>query len=177
MKKLLLYFSFLVLSPSFLYSQIPDILPGQIPSPTQIRTELGKRGYDETEIRRRLEQRGIDLNTVDPTNPLEVNRVNKALQEIIAELDAEKKAGETTQKDEGGIIRDEPTVVPPENPNQAVEDNLKEQADQRAEDIKEAVEDGATIEEAVAEELTDELELPPAKTWGQQVFRLSLIHI
>ncbi len=180
MKQIFLLLSFLLFAPLILIGQIPNILPGQIPSPDQISKELDDRGYDEIEIRRRLADRGIDLNTIDPTNPIEVNKVNEALQEIKAELDKEKADNKTNEKKSNdGIQRDEPTVVPADNPNQAVEDNLQEEANEKAEDIKEAVEDGATIEEAVSEELTDELELelPEAKTWGQQVFRDKSIRV
>ena len=66
---------------------------------TIINTELRKRGLNEEEVRQRLEERGIDLNNI---RPQDLPRVQKQIEEIVAELEKEKlqkEEKETTETD------------------------------------------------------------------------------
>ena len=56
----------------------------------QARAELDKRGLDEAVIRQKMLEKGIDIDRIDKNNPTEVLAAERALQEVIAELEAEK---------------------------------------------------------------------------------------
>ncbi|MFZ1455847.1 MAG: hypothetical protein WAT46_07385, partial [Saprospiraceae bacterium] len=58
------------------------------------RAELEKRGYDAERFEQELIKKGVNPRTIDQNNPSEVARAQKAGQEVIAILDAEKKAKE-----------------------------------------------------------------------------------
>ena len=53
-----------------------------------INSELRKRGLSEEEVRQRLEERGIDIDNI---RPQDLPRVQKQIEEIVAELEKEKK--------------------------------------------------------------------------------------
>ena len=150
---------------------------GQIPSQGEIERELKKRDLDEQEIRKRMMERGIDIDNVDPTKPVEVALVNATLREVVEEIERERKMEK--EKQNGGIQNDDPVKELAHNPDEAVEKIKEKDAEETTEKIKEAVKEGATIEEAVSEEISDELEvkLPPAKNWGQQIFRDKSIRV
>ena len=83
MRQILLVFSLLLLSPVFLFGQVPD--------PGQVQAELNNRDIDQVELERRLQLRGIDINSVDPTDPTQVAKVEGAIKEVVDEMEAEKK--------------------------------------------------------------------------------------
>ena len=118
--------------------------------------ELERRGLTEAEVRVKFEEKGIDIDnvTADQLPQLEVT-----LDQIMKELEEEKKAIENVAQEAEGekIIEKEATTI----------------AKDAGDEIQEAVEDGATVEEAIAEELVDQAqeELPPTKIYGQQIFR------
>lgn len=118
--------------------------------------ELKRRGLTEAEVRVRFEEKGIDLDnvTADQLPQLEVT-----LDQITKEIEEEKKAiDNVAQKAEGEKI---------------IEEEAKIIAKDAGDKIQEAVGDGATVEEAIAEELVDQAqeELPPTRIYGQQIFR------
>ena len=112
----------------------------QVISEAAARAEIRKRGLDEDEVLLELSKRGIDLNKIDLNNPAELSRAETALREVLAELEGKKN---TTAIDT--------TEIP-------IEELTKEQSQQVAkgsEEITEAIEEGATLEEAVAETLQE----------------------
>ena len=64
---------------------------------TVINSELRKRGLNEDEVRQRLEERGIDVNNI---RPQDLPRVQKQIEDIIAELEQEKKQAADKAADE-----------------------------------------------------------------------------
>lgn len=131
-------------------------------SPEQIaKQELERRGLGDEEVRARLAARGIDINAVDINNPSEVFALEKSLKEVIDEIEKEKASsingGETTKE----IIKKPLT-----------EEESKILA-KEGETISDAIDEGATLQEAVSEELIDaqDTKLPDAITYGQDVFR------
>ena len=118
--------------------------------------ELERRGLTEAEVRVKFEEKGIDLDnvTADQLPQLEVT-----LDQIMKEIEEEKKAIDNVAKEAEGekIIGEEAKTI----------------ARDAGEKIQEAVEDGATVEEAIAEELVDQVqeEIPPTQIYGQQIFR------
>lgn len=121
-----------------------------------INRELKRRGLTEAEVRMKFEEKGIDIDnvTADQLPQLEVT-----LDQIAKELETEKDAINNVAKQAEGeeIINKEATTI----------------AKDAGAEIQDAVEDGATVAEAIAEELVDQAqeELPPTRIYGQQIFR------
>lgn len=94
--------------------------------------------------------------------------MQKAAEEVMAILDAEKKANEKPAAPNAGT-----NVTPPQSKiddTRSVDEPSKVSV--QTKDIQKAVKDGATIEEAVSEKLQeDEDKLPQAVTYGQHIFR------
>ena len=130
----------------------------QVISEAAARAEIRKRGLNEDEVLAELAKKGIDLNTLDVNNPTELSKAETALREVLAELEKKKTdpASDTT------------TIPLSEVTQQEAKDLTKD-----SEEISEAIEEGATLEEAVAETLqeTQEAKLPPPSTYGQHIFR------
>ncbi|MEL6986892.1 MAG: hypothetical protein AAGK97_03590 [Bacteroidota bacterium] len=143
MKYLFFFFAFLFLIPSLSYSQSRSILE------ERARDELARQGLDENEVRIKLLEKGIDIDNVDIGNPEEVKRAEQALREVMAEL---KGSGSDPLKDIGGGSPS--SQNPADKVKRTDADDLKEVA-RESEDVTEAIEEGATLEEAVSEELID----------------------
>ncbi len=136
------------------------------------RAELQKRGYDETRFREELTKKGVNIDSVDPNNPVEVARVKKAVEEVMLILDAEKKAAQKGNTQNSSAKANEP-VVPQSKIEETRSVDEKDKVVNQSKDIQKAVKDGATIEEAVSEKLQEQAKskLPPARTYGQHIFR------
>lgn len=138
----------------------------QVLNETNARAEIEKRGYDADRFEQEMIKKGVNPKAIDTNNPVEMARAQKAAQEVMTMLDAEKKANEkpATQatKDMSKTPAEEKRTV----------DEPTKVANQ-TKDIQKAVKEGATIEEAVAEKIqeTEKVKLPNAKTYGQHIFR------
>ena len=146
-KSVLVIFLFSLLSFSMAYSQ-SEVSP-EIQA--QVRTEISKRGLDEAAVRQRLLAEGID---VDQLTMEELPAVQPKITKIIAEMEAEQKAAQAQL--EGSAQADQTSAK--EAPSEA---------------IQEKVDAGASVEEAVAEEMIAEQNeaLPPSEIYGQSIFR------
>lgn len=122
--------------------------------------ELARRGLADQEERilRELADRDIDLNAVDVNDAVEMQRVQQALEEIIADIEREKKEQ----------LSATPTSEINANPDQK-QDSPK--IDDQ--EVIEAVKDGATVDEAITDQVreSEEEKLPEAITYGQHIFR------
>lgn len=146
----------------------------QVVSETAAREELARRGIPEAQFRAEMLRRGINLDNIDPNNTQELLRIEKEVKEALDKLEKENKK-EEKQKLEG----EKNKTIP--NKEEALKaDTLKDKAADDAKmlnksgvDIKKAVERGASLEEAVSENLQEKQKekLPEAKTYGQQLFR------
>lgn len=139
----------------------------------QARKEIQRRGLDESEVRARLLQRGIDMDKVTPE---QLPQLQNTIEEVIKELEAEKAS--QTQKEQPPATKPPTTdtgtgAKPPESPKPS-EDRATRIARERAEAIQQKVKQGVSIEEAIAEEMAAALatdSLPPAVVYGQHLFR------
>lgn len=61
----------------------------------QARTELQRRGISEDEVRERLQQRGIDIDNIRPE---QLPSLQKTLEDVIKEIEVEKKRGKAAKK-------------------------------------------------------------------------------
>ena len=154
---------------------------GQVPmTMADAQAQLAARGITPAELQTKLNEKGVDLTFLDPTDPAQVAQAQQMIEQAIAEIEMEKavkkenvaQPTEVIKEDLNEAIKDEPAIVAPPLTIDALE-NKNEILQAETEDIQEAVEDGATIEEAISEEISEELAsaLPKAVTWGQQIFR------
>ena len=147
---------------AFLFFVGIGIASAQISTPEEARRELQRRGLDEETVRQRLQEKGIDINSIDPGNAASMFKAQKALDEVMQDLNSEK-------------------ITVPERIIQA--DTLKEEDKKiiakQSEEVSKAVEEGSTLEEAVSETLTENQssDLPDATIYGQEIFRSQSIKL
>ena len=158
-----------------LFFSISTICFAQIPpfSESDARQELKNRNLDQEELRKRLLERGFDIDNLDPTNFEQLNEFEGALRDVVAEMEAEAMDNENTVNSNRPNNTNPKKDKEQEKADKKIAEDLKEVAKNSSEDIQKAVEDGATIDEAIAEELIDaqEEKLPPAEVFGQHIFR------
>lgn len=150
---------FLCLCVGSLQAQTPPV------NETQALQQLEARGISEAEFRARMQQKGYDLDNVRPD---QLPVLESVIEETIAELEAEKETAtpgneDTTGQDAESAVSEADSENEGTVPNGAVTD----------ENIIEAVEEGATVEEAVTEELIDaeSEKQPPSTVYGHNIFR------
>ena len=169
MRILIVFFfsCFLFLSP--VTGQYPPVTQGQ--ADAQVRAELEKKGLEEDVFRKKLMERGIDIDNIDNTNPNEVFKLQKALEEVTREIELEKKEAQLDKAKKEVV--EETTKEIEQKTEKIISDEVKEVASGTADEITDAVKDGATIEEALAEGIIDAQkdDLPPAVIFGQHIFR------
>lgn len=118
----------------------------QLPTPTQqvqLGAYLADRDIDEAELRQRLTAQGIQVDNLTPQQALQIR---PQIEAVIATMQAEKKAAAQ---------------------------EAKKAASESTAEIKAAVDDGASVEEAITEVTTEAAaaELPPSNIYGHQIFR------
>lgn len=157
-----LLFTLLILAVAPSYAQvIPD--PSSTSQQQAVRTELERRGLNEAEVEQRLAARGIDLENITPTDI-------PVIESILDEMEREAAA----QTAPPAPLP--PTTTPP--PTTTIEEEVPAGV---GTEIEEAVEDGASIEEAVSEAIIDANNEPgsnqKARIYGHQLFRDQSISI
>ena len=183
MKKLLIVVITL-LSITSAFAQVPNI------NPAQVKAELDKRGLNQAEVEARLRQKGIDINNVNRNNAAQVEQ---QIQQVLAEMEAEKKGGGTpvgkgtkttpttetvkpnTELPASEInsveerIKNEATAAPKNTDIKQKADNL---AKDKADDITKKVKEGAKVDEAISEALLEtEAAKPQSPIYGVNIFR------
>jgi protein involved in polysaccharide export with SLBB domain len=134
------------------------------------KAELEKRGYDVDRFKQEMIKKGVNSEAINPENPIDVARAKKAAEEVMAMLDAEKKAN--TKPDT--VAPKQTTVTPPQSKLEETRTvDEKDKVLNQTKEIQKAVKEGATIEEAVSEKLQESAKekLPAATTYGQHIFR------
>ena len=121
-----------------------------------LRQQLVDRGIDEGLFRKKLQERGVMYESLDQVPPEKYPEVEVIVKEILAEL-------ESSQVEEKQAMQlANPTLDPTE----------VNAASTAIQDVRESVSDGASVEEAVVEAIAEkEPDLPPAKIYGQSIFR------
>lgn len=134
----------------------------------QAKQRMEKVGGNEDDVRKKLLERGIDIDKVNYNNPEEMLKLQTALEEIEKEIAAESSnnnvstdSNKKTEQEIQNQIKEE------------VQEEIQEVASSTAKEVIESVEDGATTQEALAEEIIDaqELDRPATKIYGQHIFR------
>lgn len=138
------------------------------------RQELERRGLGDEEVRLRLEERGIDINNIDINNPSAIFKLESSIKEVIDEMEKEKLNITPSESTVSDTLKKEETREDVELTEEESKILAKE-----GESISEAIDEGASLQEAVSEELIDaqENELPQAIVYGQEVFRSQSIKL
>jgi protein involved in polysaccharide export with SLBB domain len=162
------------LSMSSTFAQVPPI------TESQARAELDKLGMSEDDFRAKLLEKGIDIDQIDLNNPTELLKLQRAAEAIeaekVAELEeAKKQVLEVVdqEKEKAVNVLEQEKEQAVNAVEQEIANEIKEVASSTAQEVAEAVEDGATVEEALAEGIIDakKEDLPPAMIYGQHIFR------
>lgn len=124
--------------------------------------ELDKLGLDDEQVREKLLERGIDVDNINIQDPNAVFELEKNLQEVIAEIEAERANANDTEG------------TGTENESIFEGDELNQQEGSKQEDF-----DPQSAKADVAEQLADlkKLDLPTAKVYGQEIFRNQSIQV
>ncbi len=138
----------------------------------QAKAELQRRGVDEAAVRAKLSERGIDIDNVSTE---QLPTLQSTIEAVIKEVEAEKAGNNTNASNPTNVTDAPPSVAPPESTTQPVvgQKNASQVTIEDALDIKEKVNEGVSIEEALSENVSAEKQkqLPPAKIYGQHLFR------
>ncbi len=148
---------FITLLLVFALSIVAVVLSAQI-DPNLVKSEIAKTGFSEEQIREKLLEKGIDI---DQVSPQELPKMEGAIRAAIAELEAEKKAAQA------------------KNVELKAEKNIKEVAGDAAVEIKDAVENGKQLDEAISEEILEETNNieEESSIYGHHIFRNNSIKV
>lgn len=132
MKRLFLMILFFAVLPITMLAQTPDMM-------AMARAELQKRGLEETEVRARLLQEGIDVDNIPPTEYVNYQgRVTEILNKMVAEKNAEGAAGQNGLN--GDLMLMSTKDLPQTTENEAmaedtIQKNINEQVAEQPSDI------------------------------------------
>lgn len=147
MKKQLLFLSFILLFSCTIIAQNASQNPTIVNAAF---AELRKRGLDEQDVRKRLLERGIDIDNIPVAD---LSRVQKQIEEIVAEMEREKEQEELRKKNQTATI--DTTGVEGETDNGERSDKKKTTKKKRAADDENA-EDASVDEDGMTVEKTNE---------------------
>lgn len=120
MKKLFLMILFFAVLPITMLAQTPDMM-------AMARAELQKRGLDETEVRARLYEEGIDVDNIPPTEYASYQgRVTEILNKMVAEKNA-ATAAPASAATGGDAVVATPDDVPQTTTGEAAAENALKQ--------------------------------------------------
>ena len=140
MKRLFGILLLLVLSTS--------LVPAQKTNPGAARKELKDKGIAENEVKKRMLERGFDIDNINPANERQVLAAEKALEEVIKEIEME-----------------------------ALETVVNESADEIKEAVEEGKALDVAIAEELVEAQNENAETPRTRIYGQQIFRDKTIDV
>lgn len=164
-------FLFLCLSVLFVHSTLSGQTSLFPELQQKAKEEIAKRGLDENVARARLRDKGIDIDNITPE---QLPSLQGQIEAVIKELEAEKK--QEKQQDKLEVLEEVKDKIE-ETANEVAKDKVQEGtktvAKQKSAQVQEKVKKGATVEEAISEELDDAVkeDLPPAQIYGQSLFR------
>lgn len=120
MKKLFLMILFFAVLPITMLAQTPDMM-------AMARAELQKRGLDETEVRARLYEEGIDVDNIPPTEYASYQgRVTEILNKMVAEKNA-AAVNQAAAATGGDAVVATPDDVPQTTTGEAAAENALKQ--------------------------------------------------
>lgn len=141
-------------------------LQAQVVDPSEVqaaRAALSERNVDEDEVKRRLKAKGIDLDNIQPD---QLPGLEDEIKTVIAEIESEQAGGDQPadfSKESQGLgpvsetkVNDE--VAAPDTTSMEGDSsrNAKNLTRESADDIRDRIKDGATLDEAIYDELTED---------------------
>jgi protein involved in polysaccharide export with SLBB domain len=150
------------------------IVWGQAALETAARAQLAQKGITETEMREKLAEKGIQLESMSAE---QLAAIRPTVEQAIREIEAEKasKSSSATSSPQTTTPSNITIEPRPESISKSAPQEVKQVAAKVGEEVKARVKEGATVEEAVAESLTDEgkkqKESPNLGIYGQELFR------
>jgi protein involved in polysaccharide export with SLBB domain len=161
MIRLLFIFTILFGLPQVIICQVNDQL---------IREELQSRGIDEDVFLEKLRSRGISYNSLDEVPQSEIPRIQQIVQEILLEIERE-----STDSIKPAPISSPSTPISTQN--QKLEE-AKEELQEIGQEIEESIDAGASVQEALTEELIEQqIDLPKSTIYGHEIFRNSTLKL
>ncbi len=146
-----------------LSAQVPAAVAQQMQE--KARAEISKRGLEESAVRDRLRQRGIDIDNITPQQALSLQA---DIEAVLQELEAEKKRATPPAGTQPlpPVPTETPAAGTPEIPSAPPAGN-------RSVEVQQKVRQGASLEEALSEEAEANAKksLPPSPIYGQNLFR------
>lgn len=144
----------------------------QIPDADQVQAALAEKNIDEDEVKRRLKAKGIDLDNVRPD---QLAGLEEQIKQVVAEIESEQASGEgvdnvTDPEDQEGLgaVNESRVTTKVEETNSSTTDNAKDSIEKEsndklqnlsrksADEIRRRMKEGASLDEAIYDELTVE---------------------
>jgi len=163
MKKLILLFFSLLIIVVAQGQRIPgNLSPNRVQAINaeveNARAIIKEKGLSEDEVIQRMQDKGIDLQNLDPTTA-DPDKIRSVFNEVVEELTEEQaKAG--TESSDSTVTTTSTSVTTGIGADQT-------------KNIENKVNQGKTVSEAIAEEVAEEIQedLPPTDIYGQHIFR------
>jgi protein involved in polysaccharide export with SLBB domain len=139
----------------------------QVLNEVAAKAELEKRGISEQRFREELTKRGINIDQI-PSNPQELLSIEGQIKSILDDLEREAKNKKFDQPDAKDVIKQKEDQL-----KQKESSNISDEVAKNSKEIKKAVDKGATIEEAISENIQEKQksDIPEPITFGQNLFR------
>jgi protein involved in polysaccharide export with SLBB domain len=137
------------------------------------RAQLSQRGISEEELRAKLIPKGVDMSKVTPD---QLSTLQPTIEQAIKEIESERRGSGSDNQLPLVVSPVNTTIEPkPGSTPQNAPAEVKQLAAKVGQEVINRVDEGATIEEAVAESLTDEGKkqggAPQLGIYGQEIFR------
>lgn len=160
MKKIFCFLFFITILATSAIAQI------SLPNKDQALKELEQRGISEEMFRDRMLERGYDIDNIDPLT-VNLSELEREVESVVKELEQEQQASELAEEIEA--VQDTLEEATTEIQEAVIEETATLSADR----IKQLVDQGIPLEEAIALELNEsqQNELPETTIYGQHIFR------
>ncbi len=162
-------FYFLIILFTFFASALSAQIP--VGSEAEALEQLENRGISEEEFRARMLEKGYDLDNIKPE---QIPQLQSVIEETLSELEEENK-----KSDSNAPSQTETANPAPKQESRVQDKNTDTPVGISDENVIEAVEDGATVEEAITEEISEQTnsDNPPAPVYGQNIFRNQTLEV
>ncbi len=135
------------------------------------RAHLTQRGINESELRAKLAQKGVDLDAIRPD---QLPAMQPVIEQAIAEIEAERrvKPNSPSNNSQPGPFDISERLTSIDSNQSPVSSDVKEVAAKATTEVKERLQEGATVQEAVIESLTEGLaDRQSTNIFGQEIFK------
>ncbi len=138
----------------------------QVLNESAAKAELEKRGISDQRFRDELLRRGINLEKI-PSNPQELSSIEGQIKSVLDDLEREAKNKKFDQPNTQDVIKQKEDAL------KQNEEEVSKEVAKKSSEIKKAIDKGATIGEAISENVQENQKdaIPKPITFGQHLFR------